>query len=119
MRTIHSERYWRFFCLRPAYANFKPRSTASLAERYSFDLVRKYPLARSNIFLRLARRLVPRFTRGMLCSFFIFNLAAGGRMCLFTRCTTAHVGPDASSGRVSDAHAELCSAGRVRAPVPT
>src|SRR5208282_3832899 len=31
----------------------------------SLDLVRKYPLARSRIFLRLARRLVPRFTRGI------------------------------------------------------
>src|SRR5208282_3228106 len=31
----------------------------------SLDLVRKYPLARSRILLRLARRLVPRFTRGI------------------------------------------------------
>src|SRR5271169_6638597 len=71
MRTIHNERYCRFRCLRPEKLNLRPRSTASLAERYSFDLVRKYPLARSNIFLRLARRLVPRFTRGMVFSFFI------------------------------------------------
>src|SRR5690348_15547113 len=65
MRTIQIERYWRFFCLRPEYANFSPRSTLSLAERYSFDFVRKYPLARSSIFFLLARLLVPRFTRGM------------------------------------------------------
>src|SRR5271157_1355105 len=88
MRTIHSERYWRLRCLRPAKANFRPRSTASLAERYSFDLVRKYPLARSNIFLRLARRLVPRFTRGMVFSFFL-SLYGGWRQenlsGLFTR----------------------------------
>jgi hypothetical protein len=42
--------------------------------------VRKYPLARSNIFLRLARRLVPRFTRGIIVLLFSFNLlAAGGK----------------------------------------
>src|ERR1700722_16926795 len=71
MRTIHSERYCRFRCFLPLYANLRPRSTASFAERYSFDLVRKYPLARSNIFLRFARRLVPRFTRGMEFSFLV------------------------------------------------
>jgi hypothetical protein len=38
------------------------------------DLVRKYPLARSNIFFRLARRLVPRFTRGILWLLFNFDL---------------------------------------------
>src|SRR5208282_6065819 len=38
----------------------------------SLDLVRKYPLARSRIFLRLARRLVPRFTRGIAVLLFYF-----------------------------------------------
>src|SRR5882724_11692953 len=46
----------------------RPRSTACWAARYSLDLVRKYPLARSRIFLRRARRLVPRFTRGIALS---------------------------------------------------
>jgi hypothetical protein len=40
--------------------------------------VRKYPLARSRIFLRLARRLVPRFTRGMVFSF-LLSLYGGWR----------------------------------------
>ena len=44
-------------------------------------------------------------------------------MCLFTRFTTAHVGPDALvwAGELCSPEnlAELCSAGRVRAPVPT
>src|ERR1700722_19802494 len=35
MRTIHSDRNCRLRCLRPEYANFRPRSTASLADRYS------------------------------------------------------------------------------------
>src|SRR5208282_653265 len=35
-------------------------------------LVRKYPLARSRIFLRLARRFVPRFTRGIAVLLFYF-----------------------------------------------
>src|SRR6202012_4600672 len=39
--------------------------TASCAAWYSFDLVRKYPLALFRIFLRRSLRLVPRFTRGM------------------------------------------------------
>src|SRR3954452_6454583 len=71
MRTIHSERNCRLRCLRPEYANFSPRSTDSFAARYSFDFVRKYPLARSSIFLRFWRRLVPRFTRGMVFSFLL------------------------------------------------
>src|SRR5882757_8853130 len=50
----------------------RPRSTACWAARYSLDLVRKYPLARSRIFLRLARRLVPRFTRGIAVLLFYF-----------------------------------------------
>src|SRR5215471_12832522 len=69
MRTIQIARYCRFFCLRPEYANFNPRSTDSFAARYNLDFVRKYPLARSNIFLRRWRRLVPRFTRGMSAPF--------------------------------------------------
>src|ERR1022692_1516111 len=80
MRTIHNERNCRLRCFRPEKLNLRPRSTASLAERYSFDLVRRWPLARSNIFLRLARRLVPRFTRGMVFLLFAFYvLAAGGK----------------------------------------
>src|ERR1700691_568829 len=78
MRTIHSERYCRFRCFRPLYANLRARSTASVAERWSFDLVRKYPLARSSIFLRLARRLVPRFTRGMAFLLSAFYVSAAG-----------------------------------------
>src|SRR5579864_1570793 len=91
MRTIHSERYCRLRCLRPEYANFRPRSTASLADRYSLDFVRKYPLARSNIFLRLARRFVPRFTRGIVLLLFYFDLRrlevgdCGSLYHLFTR----------------------------------
>src|SRR5689334_17111093 len=74
IRTIQSERYWRFFWRRPTKANFSPRSTDSLADLYSFDFVRKYPLARSSIFLRRSRRLVPRFTRGIDAPFeFLFG----------------------------------------------
>src|SRR5260221_8592965 len=42
---------------------------ACCADLKSFDLVRKNPDARLRIFLRLARLLVPRFTRGKVCSF--------------------------------------------------
>src|SRR2546430_17588439 len=101
MRTIQSDRNWPLRDLRPEKATFTPRSTASFAERYSFDFVRKYPLALSSIFLRLARRLVPRFTRGMVCSFLCFylrRLAAGASLSLdglFTR--LPRVGPRSES----------------------
>src|SRR5277367_4782530 len=64
MRTIHKERKSRFFSLRPTYPYLSDFSTASWAARYSLLLVRKKPLARASVFLRLARRLVPRFTLG-------------------------------------------------------
>src|SRR3954470_6925528 len=65
MRTIHSLRKSRFFSLRPVYAKFNARSTDSLAERYSFDLVPRKPLAKANIFLRFSVRLFPRFALGI------------------------------------------------------
>src|SRR6185295_16349970 len=40
MRTIQSERNWRFFWRQAEKANLRPRSTASLADRYSLDFVR-------------------------------------------------------------------------------
>src|ERR1700751_3061378 len=90
IRTIHSERNCRLRCLRPEEANFNPRSPDSFAEGYSFDLVRKYPVGRSNIFLRFWRRLVPRFTRGMVFSFYV-SLYGGWREGRFPLPATRHL----------------------------
>src|SRR5258708_31976110 len=68
MRTIHSERKSRFLSRRPLYPYLSDFSTASCAERWSLLLVRKKPLARASVFLRLLRRLEPRFTLGTFLS---------------------------------------------------
>src|SRR5579875_436221 len=47
---------------------------ASFAERYSLLLLRKKPFVCLSIFLRRARRLVPRFTRGIKSSLAKFEI---------------------------------------------
>src|ERR1700730_16594273 len=65
MRMTHSRRKSRFLRRRPTNAYLSAVSTDSLAARYSLLLLAKYPLASPSSFLRLARRTVPLFTRGI------------------------------------------------------
>src|SRR5579884_29304 len=65
MRWIQSRRNWRFRARRSRNAYRSERSRASLAARWSLLLVRKKPLVCLRYFLRRARRLVPRLTRGI------------------------------------------------------
>src|ERR1700730_829772 len=65
MRWIHNVRNWRLRTRRSRKEKRSARFTASCADWYSFDFVRKNPFARLRYFLRRARRLVPRLTRGI------------------------------------------------------
>src|SRR5579862_4521774 len=74
---IHSVLKSRFRVRRSRYAYRKERFTASFADRYSFPLVRKNPLACFSSFLRRARRFVPRLTRGMALVLLLCFLKVG------------------------------------------
>src|SRR5262245_12098610 len=65
MRTIHSRRMFRFLFLRPTYACFHARCTASTARRHMRRRPATKPLANASTRLRRRRALNPRLARGM------------------------------------------------------